>query len=402
MANNYGAVLRREGAARLLGSALAGRLPTGMSALAILLLVRESTGSYAAAGFATGCNALASAVCGPVLGRLIDRFGRRLVIGPTAALQACVYVLLALSAGHVGAAVLIVGAGVAGALMPPIASVVRAMLGDLYEDNKVRETAYGLEAIAQETIWVVGPLLNTVIVTVASPRLAVLLLGVIGIVGTAVFMSSPLVSIPISHERATEPEHAGSALRSRDLRWMLLPVAAFGAGMGAIEVGLPSLALHEGSRSDSGVLLALWSVGSMLGGIRYSSSRKRGALGSRYALLTALNVVAVAPLLLASSIPLACIFSVIAGVAIAPAVSCQYSLVARIVLPGTEHEAFSWVLSAVVAGIAIGSAPGGALITPVGIMAPFALSCLVAALGAVAALRFRGRFATAEAEPAHA
>ena len=47
---------------------------------------------------------------------------------------------------------------------------------------------------------------------------------------------------------------------------MLGPVAMMGASIGLIDVGIPSLALHAGSRASSGVLLALWSVGSLSAG----------------------------------------------------------------------------------------------------------------------------------------
>jgi MFS family permease len=393
VANNYKAVLARPGALRLLSTALVGRLPQGMSSLAVLLLVREATHSYAAAGAAVGAMALASATGGPLLGRLIDRLGRRLVVGPVAALQACVYVFLALAArAHLGAAVLIAGAALAGALVPPIAPVVRTLLRDLYDDLSVRETAYGMEAIAQETIWIVGPVLATVVITLASPTVAVALLGLIGVGGTLLFLRSPLLDRAQAHEQGHA--HRGSALASVDLRWLLAPVALMGFGLGAVEVGIPSLALHDGSRAAAGPLLALWSLGSMAGGIRYSSARWRSALGSRYALLMLLNCALTAPLLAAAgSIGMAGVLSFVAGLAIAPAFSCVYSLVGQVVIPGTEHEAFGWILSGLLAGLAAGSAVAGAVIGPLGVHGPFVLAVVAAGLAAVGATRFRGRFA---------
>ena len=126
-ANNYRAVLTEPGASRLLSTALVGRLPQGMSSLAVLLLVREATHSYAAAGVAVGANALAAAAGAPVLGRMIDRFGRRMVVGPAAFIQAGIYVLLYLAAtAQAGAVVLIIFAACAGALVPPIACQPRS------------------------------------------------------------------------------------------------------------------------------------------------------------------------------------------------------------------------------------------------------------------------------------
>jgi MFS family permease len=362
-----------------------------MSSLAVLLLVRGATGSYAAAGAAVGAGALASALCGPLLGRLIDRIGRRMVVGPAAATQACVYVAFALAArAHAPAVVLIICAAFAGALVPPIAPVVRTLLRDLYDDHEVRETAYSMEAIAQETIWIVGPLFTTVVITLTSPTVAVAILGAIGLSGTLLFMRSPLLDRPQAHEQ--DDAHHGSALVSIDLRWLLVPVALMGFALGAVEIGIPSLALHDGSRPASGFLLALWSLGSMAGGIHYSSTRWGSALGSRYALLLGVNCVLTAPLVFAGSIALAAVFSFVAGLAVAPTFSCVYSVVGRVVIPGSEHEAFGWTLSGLIGGIAAGSALAGAVIGPLGVRGPFLLAVGAAALAAVGAVRFRGRF----------
>ncbi|MDE3130749.1 MAG: MFS transporter [Acidobacteriota bacterium] len=392
MANHHRAVLARPGALRLLGTALVGRMPQGMASLAVLLLVRAATQSYAAAGAAVGAGALAGAVCGPLLGRLIDRVGRRMVVGPAAAAQACVYVALALAArAHAPASALIACAALAGALVPPIAPVVRTLLRDLYVDHAVRETAYAMEAIAQETIWIVGPLFTTVVVTLASPAVAVALLGVIGLGGTLLFLRSPLLERPQGREHSELP--SGSALVSVDLRRLLLPVALMGFALGAVEVGLPSLALHDGSRPASGLLLALWSLGSMAGGIHYSATRRGSALGSRYALLLGVNCLLTAPLLFAGTIWLAAVFSFVAGLAVAPTFSCVYSVVGHVVIPGSEHEAFGWTLSGLVAGIAAGSALAGVVIGSLGVRGPFLLAVAAAALAAAGAVRFRGRFA---------
>src|ERR1700761_4059959 len=98
MVARYGSVLSIPGAPRLFASALVGRLPQGMSSLAVLLLVRGATHSYAAAGIAVGAGAGAAAICAPLLGRMLDRFSRRIVVGSAAFTQGGIYVLLYLAA----------------------------------------------------------------------------------------------------------------------------------------------------------------------------------------------------------------------------------------------------------------------------------------------------------------
>ena len=98
MTSRYQSVLSTPGATRLFATALVARLPQGMSPLAVLLLVRGATGSYAAAGLAVGAAAFATAACAPLLGRLVDRFGRRRVLGRAAVAEASMYALLVIAA----------------------------------------------------------------------------------------------------------------------------------------------------------------------------------------------------------------------------------------------------------------------------------------------------------------
>jgi MFS family permease len=389
MLAKYASVLSKPGAVRLFASALVGRWPQGMSGLAVLLLVRGATGSYAAAGLAVGASACATAACAPLIGRLVDRFGRVRVLAPFAFAQTGVYVLLVLAAGAgAPAPVLVVIPALAGALLPPIAPVVRALLGEVYDDPAVRETAYALDAVAQELVWITGPLLVAVVIAVITPAAAVVMLGVACVTGTLLFVRSPLV-----HGSGTRgaTDERRSAIANPELRALLGPVALTGAGLGAIEVGLPSLALHAGSRPASGLLLASWSLGSMTGGLWYGSRVWRSSLASRYRRLLVLLVLCTAPLIVARSIPAGVVGALLAGLMIAPLFSCQYALVGRAVTPGSETEAFTWVSAALIGGIAAGSALAGAVIAPVGESAPFVISCLASLLAATIAAGVRQR-----------
>jgi predicted MFS family arabinose efflux permease len=372
----------------MFATALLARLPQGMAPLAILLLVRGATHSYALAGLAVGASAFATAGCAPLLGRLVDRFGRRRVLGPLAAAQAGAYALLVLAAEvHAGGLALIALAAVTGALLPPVAPVVRVLLRTVFDDPAVRETAYSLDAVSQEVLWISGPLLVALLIAVAPPSFAVALLGAVCLVGTALFLRSRLVRS--SSPDADRPRaDRRSALASPELRALLGPVALTGTGLGAIEVGLPSLAIHAGSRPASGVLLAFWSLGSMAGGLWYGSRTWRSPLASRYRTLLVLAVLCTMPLIAARSIAGGVVCSVLAGVTIAPVFTCQYALVGRSVTVGSETEAFTWVSAALIGGLALGSAIGGAVIAPAGVSAPFVVACLATMLAALLAVGF--------------
>ena len=391
MLAKYRSVLSVPGAARLFATALVARLPQGMAPLAVLLLVRGATHSYAAAGLAVGASALATAVCAPLLGRQVDHRGRGRVLLPLAAGQAVMYGLLVLAArSNAGAAALIALAALSGALLPPVAPVVRALLREVIDDVDVRETAYALEAVIQEVLWITGPLFVALVIAVSSPDVAVALLGAVCLGGTLLFLRSPLLRPGTADaDTGADRRKRRSALASPELRALLGPVALTGTGLGAIEVGLPSLALHAGSRPASGLLLAMWSLGSMAGGLWYGARAWRSPLARRYRILLVLAVLCTAPLIAARSIPAGVVCSLLAGVTIAPVFSCQYALVGRSVSPGSETEAFTWISAALIGGLAAGSALGGVVIALGGVSAPFVVSCLATLLAALLAVGFR-------------
>lgn len=393
MVGRYRAVLEVDGCVRLLATALLGRLPQGMSTLAILLLVRGATHSYAAAGLATGGYALASAVASPPQGRLVDRLGRARVLVPCALAQTCVVLGLVIAAHRAaGAATLIGLSTAAGALQPALAPTVRALLGELIGDHAVREVAYALESVVQELIWIAGPLLVALLVVVATPSGALVASCAACVIGTSLFVASPAVRgdrrVTRGGATATGTATATATARvSGRLRALMVPMALMGAGIGATEVGLPSLALHAGSRSASGLLLATWSAGSIVGGLLYGARSWRRSLPERHRRLLVAAVACAVPLIAARTIPEGAIGALLAGLTISPVFSCQYALAGRSVIPGAETEAFTWVSAALVTGIAGGSALGGAIIPVAGVGGPFVLACGVLALAAISSLR---------------
>jgi hypothetical protein len=385
----YRALLSVPGFARLLVSAVVGRLPSGMFSLALLLFVREHTSSFLAAGVAVGAFSLAGAAVGPLLGALVDRAGQTRVLAPSAAAQGGVLVILVLVArAGAGAAVLVALAALAGAVQPPIAGCVRALWAHVSTDEQSLETAYALDATTQEVIWTLGPLLVGSTAALVSPAAAVLACASITICGTAFFAASKLSS----GWRAPARERArGGALASHGLRALLGTVVPAGVVIGAVEVGLPALAVQHGARLSAGPLLALFSVGSMAGGLLYSAATWKRPIGLRYIGLLAAMAVGVAPLVAAHALAAVYPLSALAGLGVAPMLSCQFSLVGALAPAGTATEAFTWHRGATIAGMAAGSTLGGSLIDSQGAGGAFALGCASVALACLLAAVWRAR-----------
>ena len=107
----YGSILRVPGVATVVLATVIGRLPIGITGLAILLYVEEVSGSFASAGICAGALALGSAAGAPFQGRLVDRRGDG--------------VLLPLALIHAGGLLLI---WLLGAASAPVALIALASL----------------------------------------------------------------------------------------------------------------------------------------------------------------------------------------------------------------------------------------------------------------------------------
>jgi hypothetical protein len=377
------------GFARLLVSSVLGRMPSGMFSLAILLFVRAQTGSFLPAGLAVGAFTLSGAIMSPLLGGLVDRLGQPRVLLPCAVGQSALVVgfVLVLRTG-VPLAAIVASAALAGALLPPVSGCVRALWSQVAPDAEALEIAYALDAISQELIYTLGPLSAGTTAVLLSPTFAVLLCAAVTLAGTALFATS----IYSRGWRALGSERQpGGALGSGGLRTLLVSVLFAGVVIGAAEVGLPALAVHLGSRAWSGVFLALFSLGSMTGGVLYSARSFSSPVAGRYVTVLLAVEFSLTPLILVHSLVAALLFSAIAGLGVAPMLSCQFSLVGALAPAGTTTEAFTWHRGATVAGIAAGSALGGTLVQAIGVNASFALACTGAALAGMLAAFGRGR-----------
>ena len=147
---------------------------------------------------------------------------------------------------------------------------------------------------------------------------AVIAIAVATIGGTTWFMTSPLSRgwRPSGHPKRFLP---GRALRSSGLRVVSASIGFLGIYIGACQVGLAAIGIQLEGAALAGVMVAVWSVGSLIGGLAYGLAAWRSPVNARYGVLLAALGACTAPLLLARSVALAVPLALVAGSALAPA-----------------------------------------------------------------------------------
>jgi predicted MFS family arabinose efflux permease len=359
----YARILRQPGIASIVFATILGRLPIGISGLAILLYVQEVSGSFAAAGVCAGALALGSALGAPLLGRLVDWRGERALL-PLAFVHAAGLVLVwVLGAAGAPTAALAAASLAAGTALPPVSSVLRSRWPLLLADSpELIPSAYALDSVLIELIFVTGPLLTTVLVATVGPEYALA-------VSAAAVLAGTLMLLAGLHGRGRpDAPEAGSrrfglgALAAPGLRTLVLASLPVGFALGTIEVVLPAFSAEEGAKELSGVLLALWSGASGVAGLIYGARPSRGALEEAHLRYAFALPLACAALFAATSPASMAVLVVVAGLPIAPLIASRNQLVERVAPRGTATEAFTWPLTALVAGVSLGAAIGGTLV----------------------------------------
>jgi MFS family permease len=331
-----------------------------MGAVGLILFVHGETGSFGSAGIVTGAFTIGIGVTGPVLARLIDRHGTRPVIVPGALVTAAgLVVLVLLGKEGAGTGPLVVAAAIAGAGTPPVGGVLRQHWPRLVPARDL-ETAYALDAVSMELIFVTGPLLAGILAATAGPAFGLLVAAGLGAVGAIAF--DRLLAVPPGSDPDAERHWLG-AMRSPTLAVLVFAGIPLGACFGAIDVTLPAFGADYASSALGGPLTAALACGSALGGIAWGA--RPGLLGPppRAAVrLGGIMVLTCLPLAFATAVPEMFVFAALAGTCIAPQITVRNNLAQVSLAAGTATEAFTWLSLASTIGASAGAAAVGPLV----------------------------------------
>jgi hypothetical protein len=394
----YVRILRAPRLAPLIASTLLARLPIGINGLAVVLFLRAQHGSFSIAGAAAGALALGTGLGAPWNARAIDGLGTWVLLVAAVVHAAGLGAIIALGGAGAPGAAIVAAAFVTGAALPPTSSVMRTLYPRLLgDDPALVQGAYALDSVLTETIFIAGPLLTAAAMALVAPAAALVLSGAAVVLGTALFNAR----LPREQASAHLDREPGGgrlgALASPGMRTLVLSMLPVGIGFGAMEVALPAFADHEGRREVAGLLIAVWSVGSVIGGLVYGMRPRRSSLADAHLRIAAAVPLGLAPVLLATSTATMAVLVVPAGAFIAPLIASRNELAGQVAPDGALTEAYSWPLTAMVGGVALGAGLAGALVDQGGWRAAVVLAPVAAAVGAAISLTRRRTLAPAAA-----
>lgn len=437
---SYAAVLRLPYARRTFGAALIGRLSYGMVSLSLVLAVKDASGSFAVAGTAMALFGATSVCLSPARAALVDRYGPRRALTPMAGCYAVLLLALAVVTRYPGTPGPLTAAlaAAAGAGTPPLGPTMRTLWRRLVPGRELLQCAFSLDGVAEELLYVAGPLLVGALVACASPSAGVAVSALLVLAGTLALVTSPVADAPreSAGTPATERPPAGpspaglpsaelppaglpsgelppvempsagaepadspsGAARPADVRsrWSWQPVvvaAGVGLALGGLDLLVVADAGRHGRPSAVPWVLAAVSAGSVVGGLVNGAVGGRAPGRLRLGLLAAGLGIALAGAGLAPDLPALGVAAALAGFFVAPALTTAYLIADESAAPGARTRAGAWVNTAVNAGSTAGTAAVGVLVgrAPLGgcfalVAAPVLLSAAPALLSAGSAL----------------
>jgi MFS family permease len=386
----YKSLYSIPGMASTFATSMLGRLPIGVTGLAILLLMQGASGSFAQGGAAAAFYVTGLALVAPMLGRVIDRHGPRPVLVACAlAFPAALVVLIVAAAEREMAWIAFVAAAAAGASFPPLTVCMRTYFRQVVRDEALLAAAFSAESVLIEIIFIIGPLVVALLISVASAAAAVAFAAACGFAGTLLFLRSPALRAWRVEKRASHG--LLGPLADPGFVRLVAIVLCFASAFGFLEIGITGYALARADAAFAGVLLGIMSAGSALGGIAYGSRSWHFPLARQFAAALVLTAVGLAVLALRWQPWALTAWCFFAGVAIAPALIIQSMLVTKAARPEHATEAFTWTTSALLAGVGIGLALGGVLLERYPPAAALAAGAAVSLAAGVAARLLLGR-----------
>jgi MFS family permease len=363
MLRTYRRLFAVPGARAFTVAGLVSRLPIAMLGLAILILVSGLTGSYATAGAVAATVMISFTIGAPFTGRLTDRYGQfRLLIVLSLAHLVGLGGLMVAAELEAPLWVLFVTAAATGASRPPTGSMVRARWAAAFRRSPVEgsrlEAAFAFESIADEAIFIVGPVIIAVLATTVDAFVGIAVCLVLTVGGT----------IALAVQRGSEPPtqrttaKTGYPILIPGIVVLTLTVLFMGSGLGSIELITLAHAKAEGVAAAAGPLLAVLAFGGTVGGVFYGARTWRSSLRRRWNVCLILLTAGLLPLTVTSNLWSLGAVLFVAGLVIVPASVIGLALVEKIVPAGQLTEGITWLSTSSALGMAIGNWSAGWLV----------------------------------------
>ena len=345
----------------------------------VLHVVSHLDRSYAQAGLLEGVATVAVSISGPWRGRMLDRIGVRRTLVPSIIVGAACWSI----GPFVGYWLLLPLATLASLFVVPTFSIVRqALLHAVPEDR--RQAALSVDAVALEISFMIGPTLGVLLATSWATPQTLLVCEFASLAGgVLLWIANPPLRDPGAKRPPVQKDgRAGLGWINPSVIAVLAACVGATVVLTGTDVGVVAALRHMGHQSWIGWELAVWGLGSAVGGIVYGALHKPIPAGVLLALLAAATI----PVSLANGPIVLAVLLAFAGLFCAPTLTSTVDAMSRSVPERVRGEALGWHGSALTAGGALGAPLAGVAVDRWGWAGGFVLPACLSLAAALALL----------------
>jgi len=384
MIKPYREIFQVPGSLAFSSAAFIGRMPVAMTVLGIITMFAQTHGEYTIAGVVASVFSCCKAMFGPQVSRLVDRYGQRRVLPVAAGISATfMLALLWLARMDAPAWTLFVCAAGAGC-MPNMGAMVKARWTALLAQPSPRRTAYALESVLDEVAFIIGPPLSIGLSVAWFPGAGLLAALTLQLVGVGAFVLQTKTEPGITPAAA---RHGPSPLKIAGIRILLLLMFSMGVIAGTIDIVSIAFADDQGIPAAASVVLAAYAIGSCVAGLMFGAMKTNTPLARLLLYCGVATALSTVPLVFVHGIASLAIVMFVGGLFFAPTMIVVMTLVEEMVPSAKLTEGFTWMISGLGVGVALGAGTSGKVVDVFGVRAGFAVALCAGVVAIIAVAR---------------
>lgn len=374
--------------------AFVARLPFAMMVVGLLTLTTSVTGSIALGGLASAAAGIGAVVAGPLVGDGVDRLGQRRILVPLGLMNGgmlALFPLVVSLGGGAAAGMIVLVSGLIGATAPQAAAMSRSRIIALIQQrlhpelrDRTFTRAMSYESAADETAFVIGPVLVGVLASFIAPWAPIAIAAALSIVFVSAFALHPTATVTTGNRERGARAPFTSLLRPRIL---VLVGGTFGVGLffGSALTSLTAFLERSGEGAQAGLIYGLMGIGSAALALAVAAFPARFTMRWRWIVFAATMTVTAALYAIVGTVSAATLLIILMGLGVGPTLVTIFSLAGARSPEGRSATTMTMLGSALTLAQALAAAVTGAVAESVSIgvamLFPAAAALLVTVCG---------------------
>ena len=373
MFKSYKSILQIPGVKGLLFASTISRLPQAMLSIGIITMLVQQTGSYWLAGALAGTFSFSCAIFDPQISKLVDRHGQRKVLPIVTIFSITMLLALIVASCYQQQSwVLFIFSAFAG-ILPPMTAMVRARWAFLFRGKSLLKSAFSLDSVVAEIIFIVGPPLAIYLSTSFHATTGPLVATVFLCTGVLLFLLQHKTEPAIVQEKGNQQD---SALKTSGILIIVFALVAMGFIGGAIDIAVVAFSNVHQSPNTASLIIALYALGAVFGGLIFGAWKTHLEIEHQFLYITVLMMLTSVMPLFVNTLPALGLAIFIIGLTIAPTMIIAMDIGSSLLPQSRLTEGLAWMSTGITTGVATGGALAGIIIDHYGAHSAFLLILL--------------------------